>query len=90
MYELNNNDYKQILDYYKKDIPKSNRLLKLNAKKILSEKLCRCIKKLDPENEARSIGICTKTILNKKGFTRGKFSCKKKRSITIKKYKNKN
>lgn len=88
MYQLNNNDYKKILKYYKQNIPKSNRLLKLNAEKLLGEKLCRCIKKLDPINEARSIGICTKTILNNKGFTRGKFSCKKKRSITIKKYKN--
>jgi hypothetical protein len=88
MYKLNNNDYKKILEYYKQNIPKSNRLLKLNAEKLLGEKLCRCIKKLDPINEARSIGICTKTILNNKGFTRGKFTCKKKRSITIKKYKN--
>jgi len=90
MSELNMNDYKQILEYYKKEIPKSKRLVKINAEKILSEKLCRCIKKLDPKNEARSIGICTKTILNRKGFTRGKFNCKGKRSITIKKYKKRN
>ena len=90
MSELNMNDYKQILEYYKKEIPKSNRLLKKNAEKILSEKLCRCIKKLDPENEARSIGICTKTIINRKHLTRGKFSCKGKRSITIRKYKRRN
>ena len=89
MAELNNNDYTQILEYYHKPIPKSRLLLKKNAEKVLSEKLCRCIKKLDPVNEARSIGICTKTILNKKGYTRGKFKCKGKRSITIKKYKNK-
>ena len=49
MSELNMNDYKQILEYYKKEIPKSNRLVKINAEKILSEKLCRCIKKLDPK-----------------------------------------
>ena len=90
MSELNMNDYRQILEYYKKEIPKSKRLLKTNAEKILSEKLCRCIKKLDPENEARSIGICTKTILNRKGFTRGKFNCKGKKSITIRKYKKHN
>ena len=85
MNELNITDYKKILEYYKKHIPKSNRLIKQNAEKILSEKLCKCIKKLGPENEARAIGICTKSIINRKGFTRGKFSCKKKRNITIKK-----
>ena len=87
MTELNNNDYKQILEYYNKPIPKSNSLLKINAEKVLSEKLCRCIKKLDPVNESRSIGICTKTIINSKGYTRGNFKCKGKRSITIKKIK---
>jgi len=85
MYELTNKDYKQILDYYNKPIPKSNRLLKINAEKILAEKLCKCIKKLDPVNESKSIGICTKTVLNRKGYTRGKFQCKKKKSITLKK-----
>ena len=39
MTDLNNNDYKHILEYYKKPIPKSSRLLKLHANKILSEKL---------------------------------------------------
>lgn len=87
MTELNNNDYKQILEYYNKPIPKSNSFLKINAEKVLSEKLCRCIKKLDPINESRSIGICTKTIINSKGYTRGNFKCKGKRSITIKKSK---
>lgn len=90
MSELNMDDYRQILEYYKKEIPKSKRLLKTNAEKILSEKLCKCIKKLDPENEARSVGICTKTIFNRRGFTRGKFNCKRKRSITIRKYKKRN
>lgn len=91
MKELNNSDYKKILQYYNKPIPKSKISLKKDAKKVLSEKLCRCIKKLDPVNEARSIGICTKTIINNKGYTRGKFKCKGKRSITVKKnIKNKN
>jgi hypothetical protein len=91
MSELTNNDYKQILEYYKKPIPKSRRLLKNNAEQILAEKLCKCIKKIEPENEARSIGICTKTIFNRKGYTRGKFKCKGKRSVTVKKtIKNRN
>jgi hypothetical protein len=85
MSELNNSDYKQILEYYKKSVPKSKRLLKNAAEKIMSEKLCRCIKKVDNENEARAIGICTKTIFNRKGYTRGKFKCKGKSSVKFKK-----
>ena len=46
MSELNNADYKKILEYYEKPIPKSKRLLKMSAEKIMSEKLCRCIKKV--------------------------------------------
>ena len=91
MSELTTNDYKQILEYYKKQIPKSRRLLKNNAEHILAEKLCKCIKKIEPKNEARSIGICTKTIFNRKGYTRGKFTCKGKRAVTFKKtIKNRN
>jgi len=87
MGELSNTDYKKILEYYKEDIPKSSRLLKMKAEKIIATKLCRCIKKVDKQNEARAIGICTKTILNRKGFTRGNFKCKGKGSITLKKNK---
>ena len=87
MPELTINDYKRILEFYKKSIPKSKRLLKMQAEKILSNKLCRCIKKVDKENEARAIGICTKSVINNKGFTRGKFTCKKKGTIVLKKKK---
>ena len=31
MTELNNNDYNKILEFYNKSIPKSNRLLKIQA-----------------------------------------------------------
>ena len=85
MPELTNNDYKKILEFYNKTIPKSKRLLKQQAEKIIATKLCRCIKKFDKEYEARAIGICTKTIINNKGFTRGKFTCKKKETISLKK-----
>lgn len=89
MTQLTNNDYKRILVFYNKSIPKSNRLLKIQAEKLLANKLCRCIKKIDKVNESRSIGICTKTIINNKGFARGKFTCKKKQSIKLKKKNNK-
>jgi hypothetical protein len=87
MTELTNNDYIKILEYYKKRIPKSKRLLKMEAEKILGNKLCRCIKKLDPTNEAKSIGICTKTIFNRKGLSRGEFKCKGKPTLKFKKLK---
>ena len=84
---LENDEYVSILTYYNIDIPKSKRLLKMKAEHIMAEKLCKCIKKIDPVNEAKSIGICTKTIFNRKGYTRGKFTCKKKRSVTFRKRK---
>lgn len=85
MPELNNKDYKIILEYYKKPIPKSKRLLKMEAEKMLASKLCKCIKKIDPINEAKSIGICTKFVINNKGYRRGKFTCRGKPKIQIKK-----
>jgi hypothetical protein len=83
--ELTNKDYVSILKYYNMDIPKSKRLLKKHAEKIMAEKLCKCIKKIDLINESKSIGICTKTIFNRKGFTRGQFECKKKQSVKFRK-----
>jgi len=87
--ELTNTDYTNILLFYKMRIPKSKRLLKQQAEKILANKLCKCIKKLDPENEAKSIGICTRTIFNNKGFKRNNFSCKTKRYVKFSKQKGK-
>jgi hypothetical protein len=86
MSQLTNNDYKKILEFYNKPIPKSKRLLKIQAEKQLASKLCRCIKKVD-KNETKSIGICTKTIINNKGFKRGKFTCKKNEKILLYKTK---
>ncbi len=84
-YRLTNNDYVRILNYYNKPIPKTRQRIKQESEKILAEKLCKCIKKLDPEHEAKSIGICTKTIFNKRGLTRGKFKCKKNRTVKFRK-----
>ena len=83
--QLTNKDYISILKFYNLRIPKSKRLLRLQSEKIMAEKLCKCIKKIDPENEAKSIGICTKTIFNRKGYTRGNFQCKKKQSVKFRK-----
>jgi len=90
MVRLTNNDYRNILEFYNKPIPESKINIRTNAEKLLVSKLCRCIKKLEPMNEARSIGICTKTIINNKGFIRGKFTCKKKQTIQLSKKRNEN
>ncbi len=84
---IHNNDYIQILKYYNLPIPKSRQLLKEEGEKILALKLCKCIKKVDAtaNNEPRAIGICTKTIFNRKGLTRGKFKCKGRRYVDFKK-----
>jgi hypothetical protein len=82
---MNKNDYIKILQFYNQAIPKTKTQMKAKSEKILSAKLCRCIKRIQPVNEARSIGICTKTIFNRKGYTRGKFSCKKKQNLTFRK-----
>ena len=84
--KITNRDYQKILSYYQIPVrSRLNKTLKEDAEKILAEKLCRCIKKLDVENEARSIGICTKTIFNRKGYQRGKFTCKGKPSVQFSK-----
>ena len=82
---LTNGDYIKILNYYKIEIPETKQLVKDAANKILGEKLCRCIKKVDAVNESRSIGICTKSVFSKKGLIRGKFSCKGKRVLKFRK-----
>jgi hypothetical protein len=82
---LTNNDYISILNYYKKPIPNSKNETKTQAEKIMANKLCKCIKKIDKRNEAKSIRICTKTLFQNRGFSRGRFQCKNKNSVTFKK-----
>jgi hypothetical protein len=79
---------KKILTSYKKHVPKPTSTRRKKAERVLGQKLCRCIKKLGTKFEARSIGICTKTIFGKRGLTRGKFQCKKKQTVKYKKKKN--
>jgi hypothetical protein len=84
---LTTKDYINILKYYKLSIPRSKQLIKKNAERILNTKLCKCIKKVDPNNEKRSIAICTKTLFSNKGYRRGRFTCVGKRTIKLKKNK---
>lgn len=80
--QLTSADYKKILEYYNQTIPKSKRLLKSAGEKFLADKLCSCIKSVSPfGNESRAIGVCTKTVLNKRNIKRGNFTCKEKRRI---------
>jgi len=91
MSQLSKNEYVKILTFYKKEIPKTFALIRKEAEHILATKLCKCIKKVDKTNEAKSIGICTKTIFNRKGLTRGDFKCRGKRYVKFNKTKkNKN
>jgi hypothetical protein len=92
MTELTTSDYKDILNYYNEPIPRTRLQIKILAEKIISAKLCRCIKKIENKNfnSSKSIGICTRTIINRKGYSRGKFKCKGKASIKLKKIKKNN
>ena len=97
-FKITKSDYIKILKYYNLNIPSKTEDIKKIAEKILSEKLCKCIKKVSPINEAKSIGVCTRAIFNRKGLTRGKFNCtgkkqvvfsKTKRNLTVPQTKNK-
>ena len=82
---LTKKDYIKILSFYKKDIPETSQLIKEKAESILASKLCRCIKKIDPIYESKSIGICTKTIFTTKGLIRGSFTCNAKQRVSFRK-----
>lgn len=82
---LTKKDYEKVLTYYKIKIPSKISEMREKAEKILSSKLCKCIKKIDTNLEAKAIGVCTKSIFNRKGLTRGKFKCKGKQNVTFKK-----
>ena len=86
---LTKNDYISILRFYDIPIPKSNRLIQKNAEKIMADKLCKCIKSVEKkiDDEPIAIGICTNTIFNTKGYTRGKFKCLKKKFVDFRKTK---
>jgi hypothetical protein len=83
--KINNADYIKILNFYGVAIPKSKKLIKQKAENIMAQKLCKCIKKIDTKIEAKSIGICTRTIFNSKGYIRGTFQCKNKRTVKFRK-----
>jgi len=86
MTNLTKKDYINILKYYNLSIPKSYKLLKSKANTILNNKLCRCIKKLEPIYKSRSVGTCKKSVLHRKNITTKIHSCKKKNKTQFRRY----
>jgi len=84
-YELTKTDYMKILAYYELKVPKTTDKIKEDAEKVLAKKLCSCIKKVNPVNEAKSIGVCTRSIFNRKQLKRGTFRCKRGRKVSFRK-----
>ena len=94
--DLTVGEYKTILNYYKIPIPSNKKEMKRQAEKVITDKLCGCIKQVARKgklpnranfSEQKAIGICTKTIVNSKGITRGSFACKSpKRNVTLKRH----
>ena len=83
-FKLNNKDYKTILEFYNKKIPTSSKNMREEAEKIISMKLCRCIKKVKKgqnKKEGESVGICKKSVLHKKNVDIYGFNCKKNRHL---------
>jgi len=101
MTTLSQKDFKTILEYYNKNIPSSAKQIREEAEKILSQKLCRCIKKIKKSqklSEAQTTGICKTSVLHKKNVAIHGFQCKKRsnfhkfpksKTLKMKKYNNK-
>ena len=85
--KLSISDYKKILKFYKLSIPKKSKNIKKKADKIIAKKFCSCIKKVQQKfkKEGIAIGICTKSVITRKGYKRGSFKCKKRRTIKLQK-----
>lgn len=80
-YLLKNTDYKKILKYYNKPVPKNIKKIRSTVEKILAIKLCGCINKVEKyrktRNKRRGIGICSKSVITRKKLKFKQFTCKK-------------
>jgi hypothetical protein len=89
--DLTTTDYINILKGYDIEIPRDKKELKRKAEKVISIKLCGCIKKVsngEKKREPQAIGVCTKSVINIKGYVRSDFKCKRNgRKVTLKKKK---
>ena len=84
--KLTKQDYISVLKFYKKDIPNSYHKIKDEAEKLLSDKLCKCIKSVGKKEDV-AIPICKKSVVERKGFKVNKFTCKNKKTIKLTKEK---
>lgn len=91
--DLTNKDYLDIIKFYKIDVSNmKNSEIKKKAENLLANKLCRCIKKVDPfiKNEQNAIGLCRKSVLLNKNIINYGFRCKGKAKFVPKKGTSKN
>ena len=91
--KLSVKDYEMIIKHYGKRVPKTARKKKQKAEDLIALKLCSCIKKVTrksrAKNEARSIGICSVSVIKNRGMKYKNFTCKKPRRIkNLKKTRN--
>ena len=82
---LSASDYRKILKFYKLSIPKKLSNLRKKGDKIIAKKFCSCIKKVRAKfkKEGIALSACTKSVITRKAIKRGKFKCKKRRSIKL-------
>ncbi len=85
---LTHGDYIKILKYYKMRVPNSAKTVKRAAEQMIATKLCRCIKKVGSDlaasqpksnDKPATIGICSRSVINRKGLRANSFKCTKKR-----------
>lgn len=85
-YRLTKSDYQKILMYYHQPVPKSKHLIKKRAENIISRKLCSCIKQVARQSKSNgAVGICTNSVIKRKGLRRGTFKCKKNSFVQLSK-----
>jgi hypothetical protein len=87
--KLKREEYIEILKFYNINYndKMSIKILRKMTEKIIAEKLCRCIKKVDKrgDNESRAIGICINSVVSRKKLKIFKFTCKKRPKLKLKK-----
>lgn len=91
--KLNLKDYTYILRYYNKTIPFTQkqtihkRETKKKALRILKQKLYSCKRKLQKQkvHKNKSIAVCTRSVINNKGFSPVKCNKTQKQEICLRK-----
>jgi hypothetical protein len=65
-------------------VPNSAKTVKRAAEQMVATKLCRCIKKVGAIGEPAAIGICSRSVINRKGLRLKSFKCAKKQVTLFK------